>query len=472
MTKNPCIHSPAGSRSNVEIKRELNSLKLADTLVTTYVGRMDLIKDWLKRQLSNPQIVLLATLLLVVFLTIFFLGDFLAPVLASVVIAYLLDGIIMRFQKHGIPRLVAVCGVFVLFLVSIFLLFFVVLPSLVSELDKFVRNDVPSIVKNVSTNMRGAYQKYEYLRNKRLPDFFSSQLQSKGIGIQESTNTVSLSESPSVITNSIHGPEPFFDDARFTGGKLSMVDTSADASSYERITRTVETEITEIGRRALTFSISSLKNVVVWMLYLVLVPVLVFFILKDKEAILHWFARFLPNERALTSQVWEEVNIQTSNYVRGKFWEVIIVWVVTYVTFKIFGLRATLLVSLFVGLSVLVPYVGATLMYIPVIILGYYQFGMSSTFVWLMIAYSIIQVLDGNVLAPVLLSEATSLHPIAIIAAILLFGGLWGFWGVFFAIPLATLVNSIIKAWPMEMAKGLGLHDAPSFPSVPKHKGD
>ena len=419
---------------------------------------MDLIKDWLKRQLSNPQIVLLATLLLVVFLTIFFLGGFIAPVLASVVIAYLLDGIIMRFQKHRVPRLVAVCGVFVLFLVSVFLLFFVVFPSLVSELDKFVRNDVPGIVTNVSQNMKGAYQKYEYFRNKRLPDFFSKQLRTSKSEGQSQTNTVNSSSSPIINTNSIHGPEPFQDDARFFGGSIggiSLIDPGSDASSYERITSAVEKELTEIGRRALTFSISSLKNVVVWMLYLVLVPVLVFFILKDKEAILNWFAKFLPNERALTRQVWEEVNIQTSNYVRGKFWEVIIVWGVTYLTFKLFGLRATLLVSLFVGLSVLVPYVGATLMYIPVVILGYYQFGMSSTFVWLFIAYSIIQVLDGNVLAPVLLSEATSLHPIAIIAAILLFGGLWGFWGVFFAIPLATLVNSIIKAWPMEINGGL-----------------
>jgi len=416
---------------------------------------MDLIKDWLKRQLSNPQIVLLASVLLVVFLTIFFLGGFLAPVLASVVIAYLLDGIIMRFQKHGVPRLVAVCGVFVLFLLSIFLLFFVVFPSLVSELDKFVRNDVPGIVTNVSNNMKGAYQKYEYFRNKRLPDFFTKQLQTSKPANPPQTNTESSISSPLMNTNEIQGPRSLLDEAQFNGVILPAGEQGADPSSYERITNAVETELTEIGRRALTFSISSLKNIVVYMLYLVLVPVLVFFILKDKQAILNWFARFLPSERALTRQVWEEVNVQTSNYVRGKFWEVIIVWCVTYITLKAFGLRATLLVSLFVGLSVLVPYVGATLMYIPIVILGYYQFGMSSTFVWLFIAYSIIQVLDGNVLAPVLLSEATSLHPIAIIAAILLFGGLWGFWGVFFAIPLATLVNSIIKAWPMEINKAL-----------------
>ena len=416
---------------------------------------MDLIKDWLKRQLSNPQIVLLASVLLVVFLTIFFLGGFLAPVLASAVIAYLLDGIIMRFQKHGVPRLVAVCGVFVLFLLSIFLLFFVVFPSLVTELDKFVRNDVPGIVTNVSNNMKGAYQKYEYFRNKRLPDFFTKQLQPSKLATPSLTNSVTSIDQRSLDANEIEGPLSLTDEAPFDGVSLSSGEQGADPSSYERITSAVETELTEIGRRALTFSISSLKNIVVYMLYLVLVPVLVFFILKDKQAILNWFAKFLPSERSLTRQVWEEVNIQTSNYVRGKFWEVIIVWGVTYVTLKVFEIKAALLVSLFVGLSVLVPYVGATLMYIPIVILGYYQFGMSSTFVYLFIAYSIIQVLDGNVLAPVLLSEATSLHPIAIIAAILLFGGSWGFWGVFFAIPLATLVNSIIKAWPMEINKTL-----------------
>jgi len=65
-----------------------------------------------------------------------------------------------------------------------------------------------------------------------------------------------------------------------------------------------------------------------------------------------------------------------------------------------------------------------------------------------LIAYGIIQALDGNVLVPLLFSEVVNLHPVAIILAILVFGGLWGFWGIFFAIPLATLVQAIIRAWP------------------------
>ena len=65
-----------------------------------------------------------------------------------------------------------------------------------------------------------------------------------------------------------------------------------------------------------------------------------------------------------------------------------------------------------------------------------------------MVAFIIIQTLDGVLLVPLLFSGVVNLHPVAIIVAILLFGGMWGFWGVFFAIPLATLVQAVLAAWP------------------------
>ena len=64
--------------------------------------------------------------------------------------------------------------------------------------------------------------------------------------------------------------------------------------------------------------------------------------------------------------------------------------------------------------------------------------------------YGFIQFLDGNLLVPLLFSEVVNLHPVAIIVAVLLFGGIWGFWGVFFAIPLATLVKAVYNAWPQK----------------------
>jgi len=95
-----------------------------------------------------------------------------------------------------------------------------------------------------------------------------------------------------------------------------------------------------------------------------------------------------------------------------------------------------------------VPYNGATVVTIPIALIGIFQWGLGDQFFYLMVAYAIIQTLDGNVLVPLLFSEAVNLHPVAIICAVLLFGGLWGFWGVFFAIPLATLFKAVLYAWP------------------------
>jgi putative permease len=177
-------------------------------------------------------------------------------------------------------------------------------------------------------------------------------------------------------------------------------------------------------------------------------PLLVFFFLKDKVRIVNWLARFLPRDRSLLSQVWTEVDRQIGNYVRGKFIEILIVWVVTYITFVIMDMRFAMLLGVLVGLSVLIPYIGAAAVTIPVAVLAYFQWGVSPEFWSLLIAYGIVQALDGNVLVPLLFSEVVDLHPVAIIVAVLVFGGVWGFLGVFFAIPLATLVQAVLKAWP------------------------
>jgi putative permease len=180
-------------------------------------------------------------------------------------------------------------------------------------------------------------------------------------------------------------------------------------------------------------------------------PLLVFFFLKDKVRILDWFVRFIPKDRGLLSQVWSEVDRQIGNYVRGKFIEILIVWVATYMTFIIMDMRFAMLLGVLVGFSVLIPYIGAAAVTVPVAVLAYFQWGVSPEFWSLLVAYGIIQAIDGNVIVPLLFSEVVDLHPVAIIVAVLVFGGVWGFLGVFFAIPLATLVQAVLRAWPTSM---------------------
>lgn len=344
---------------------------------------MNIFRDWFRRHFADPQIVILVALLVIGTFIILTMGHILTPVLASVVIAYLLDGFVGFLERYHLPRLIGVLLVFLIFMAFLLFLLFGLLPMLSRQIGQ-VLGDLPSMIS------RG---REELLRlPDRYPDFISKD---------------------QIVT----------------------------------LTDFLQTELGDLGKRLLSFSFASVRGVVTFLVYLVLMPLMVFFFLKDKTKILHWLSRFLPENRSLSNQVWQEVNQQIGNYTRGKFWEILIVWSVSYSTFYLLGLRFAMLLGLIVGLSVLVPYIGVTVVFFPVGIMAFLQWGWGSEFISVIIAYTVIQILDGNLLAPLLLSEVVNIHPVAIMVAVLAFGGIWGFWGVFFAIPLATLVHAVIRAW-------------------------
>ena len=119
-----------------------------------------------------------------------------------------------------------------------------------------------------------------------------------------------------------------------------------------------------------------------------------------------------------------------------------------FTTFSLMDLNYALLLATIVGLSVIIPYIGAAVVTLPVALIAWFQWGGTSDFIYLMAAYLAVQFMDGNILVPLLFSEVVNMHPAAIIIAVLFFGGLWGVWGVFFAIPLATLIQAVINSWP------------------------
>jgi putative permease len=345
---------------------------------------MKLVTDWFKRTFADPQVVVLILVLVVGFAVVLTMGDMLAPALASVVIAYLLEGIVGFLERRHVPRLAAVLMVFVVFLLFVVVVLFGLMPLLSRQLTELVQQ-LPS--------MAAQGQKLLMQLPERYPELVS-------------------------------------------------------AAQVQELIATLKSELAKIGQALLSLSLSSVVGVITLMVYLILVPLLVFFFLKDKQLILDWMLQFLPEERRITDEVWRDVDAQIANYVRGKFWEIIIVGSVSYAVFSAFGLNYALLLAVLVGLSVVVPYVGAAVVTVPVVLIAWFQWGWGTEFIWLTVAYLVIQALDGNVLVPLLFSEVVSLHPVAIIIAILVFGGIWGFWGVFFAIPLATLVKAVLSAWP------------------------
>ncbi|HEX5843302.1 MAG TPA: AI-2E family transporter [Pseudomonas sp.] len=342
------------------------------------------LRSWVHRYFSDEQAVVLAVLLILGFTAILTLGGMLAPVLTGLVLAFLMQGLVNAFERLRLPQVAAVWLVFTLFISLLSLFLLVLLPLLWNQLSTLF-NELP--------RMLGEWQSLFLLLPERYPNLIS------------------------------------------------------DAQVLQLI-EAIRGEVGKFGQWALSFSLSSLPLLVSIMIYLVLVPILVFFFLKDRQLIGEWFRSYLPRERALISQVAEEMNTQIANYIRGKVIEIIICGVVTYIGFVYLGLNYAALLALLVGLSVVVPYIGAVVVTVPVALIGLFQWGFTDQFIYLMVVYGIIQALDGNVLVPLLFSEAVNLHPVAIICAVLLFGGLWGFWGVFFAIPLATLFKAVIDAWP------------------------
>ena len=183
-------------------------------------------------------------------------------------------------------------------------------------------------------------------------------------------------------------------------------------------------------------------------LYAIMIPLMVFFFLKDKSILLPIASIILPKENGFMQSVFAEMNDQLFNYVTGKFIEMLLVASASYILFAFLGLPYAVLIAILVGLSVIIPIFGAILVTIPVVLIGLYEWGLSENFYLLLGFYLLIQILDGNVLVPILFSTRNNLHPVVIIIAVLFFGGIWGFWGLFFAIPLATFVKAIINSWP------------------------
>ncbi len=345
---------------------------------------MNLVASWFRRTFADPQVVILGIVLVIGVAIVAGLGRMLAPVFASIVIAYLLEAVVVRLQMLGLSRLFSVLLVFLLFLTSLFFLFFGLVPMLIRQLTQLVQQ-LPNYITQGQDLLLQLPQRYPQLVSER---------------------------------------------------------------QVQQLIGNAGNEMASAGQQFVTWSLTSVGTVVGLAVLLVLIPVLVFFLLKDKEQLIVWFKGYLPAERHLVSSVWADVEEQIANYVRGKAGEIVIVGAVSYVTFISLGLQYSALLATVVGFSVLIPYIGAAVATFPIAFVAYFQLGWGWDFGKIMIAYAIIQALDGNVLVPLLFSEALNLHPVAIIVAILVFGGLWGFWGIFFAIPLATVVQAVLKAWP------------------------
>ncbi|MDR1012277.1 MAG: AI-2E family transporter [Coxiellaceae bacterium] len=345
-----------------------------------------IITTWFKRYLSHPEAITIV-IICISFLIVFkIMEQILVPIILSIVITYLLFGLLKQLERWHCPHLLALSVVFLLFISLLLLALLWLLPMLWEETIGLI-TEIPTLLREMKIMI---LELHNYL-----PDLIP----------------ISLVEQ--VVTNIISC-------------------------------------LANFSKEIVVFSLASLFGIVTVIIYLILVPLLVFFFLKDGQNIISWMTSFLPQKRQILREVCGEMHEKIHRYILGKIIEIVIIAVSTIAIFEFLGLRYAVLLGALVGLSVMIPYIGITIVTIPIVIVGIMQWGITEHFCYVMIAHIVISVLDANFLVPMLFSEIMNLHPLEIILSVLVFGNLLGFWGVFFAIPLMTLANVVMKSWPKE----------------------
>ena len=232
-----------------------------------------LLKDFFDRYFHDEESIILVILLSAGLIILLLFGSILAPLIAAIIISYLMQGLVNLLLRQRMSTKLAFASVYILFVGIFTMLLFFVLPQVWNQLRRML-DDVPNLVNQAQEALRNLPENY--------PDVFSEQWVQQAI-------------------NSLSG------------------------------------EVRGFGQTILEFSLASLPSLFGLFIFLILMPILVFFMMKDKDELVLWFGNFLPRNRPLMSAIWKEMDEQIANYIRGKVVEIIIVGSAAYLIFILIG---------------------------------------------------------------------------------------------------------------------------------------
>mgnify|MGYP001566821080 FL=1 len=310
-------------------------------------------------------------------------SSFLFPIVISIIISYLLGKVIDFLEKFKIPRKILFLIIYFSFLTTFLLLLLILFPLVFKQLIGLF-NDLPFIIQKIKITTTKLIEKHPYL--------------------------FSIEQTNLIFSNII---------------------------SY----------LQTIGKTIISASIISIAIIIKWIIYILIIPIIVFFLLKDYIIILKYLEKIIPKYSKYIKEIWIKTDEQISNYTIGKIIESIIIMIANYILFKNYDLIYSDLLSFIIGISVAIPYIGTIIVSIPLLLISFVQLGTSNDLLYLLSIYTIIQFIDGNILVPILFSEVVNLHPISIMLSIIIFGTTLGLYGVFFAIPLAIFIKAIINLY-------------------------
>ena len=220
----------------------------------------EVLTRWYQRYFSEEEAVVLLVMLVAAFVVMLAFGEILAPVFVAVILAYLMQGVANVMRHRGLPAELSVAISTLLFLGGFLAVLFGLAPLVWRQLVALVR-EAPTMIEAGRQVLVTLPEEY--------PVFFTQQ-------------------------------------------------------QVNELTSVIQAEMAAMGQLLVTKGLSSIPSMLALFVYLILIPLMVFFFLKDRDQLIGWFAGFLPAKRPLLDRIWGELNLQFANYARGKGIEILI----------------------------------------------------------------------------------------------------------------------------------------------------
>ncbi len=224
-----------------------------------------------------------------------------------------------------------------------------------------------------------------------------------------------------------------------------------------------EVKVTESSLETTRAFFSRLGATLGILVYAATIPFLTFFMLKDREKFGRVLAGMLTrNERLGESDVTGAISRTMTAYALGLAFVMLIMAGATTLTLMILGINYYYVLGPIAGVAILLPYLGVILSTVPAIAVAYFQFGGEKAIVVLLV-YTVLQFLEGNVLTPFIVGGKVRLFPLTVMIAFIFWGTIWGVPGAVLAVPLTSAIKVVcehVKGWE-GVARLLGEPDRP-----------
>jgi len=224
-------------------------------------------------------------------------------------------------------------------------------------------------------------------------------------------------------------------------------------------------DLTVESGRFLKRSLSGFLGVFGILLSLILVPIFLFFFLKDSPSIANNWSQYLPLRASpLKSEIVSlvsEINSYLASFFRGQLIVSMIDGLMIASALLVMGLDFAVLIGLLVGFLGLIPYLGMMITWIPAVIIAAAQFGDWAHPFWVTVIFIVANNIDGMLIAPKIIGESVGLHPLTVIISVLAWSLiLGGLLGALLAVPLTATLKVLLKRYFWD-------RPAPFVPSSP-----